>query len=333
MQSAAHSTCCSMETIMLLRTDGLPGPVMRKRLGNPGGLDAEVCARSRPPTSPRSDGRLGRGCRRRARRRSWHRNRWRTRAHRAGSRPSADTHTPRRDLLDRRSPEIDERHVVAVVGLEVAGVDTQPFRPERMVGRTEHVGDLGIVHDPRGSSRARSRRQARWPPGCVTRSENVLRKPNPPVVPASLEHPRRRSSASTSSADCSFGMPGREHAHGGLARISPLVGKGRLDPCLRVRVAGVVVRRHAVVAAFAGRPSAGRPARRCSGIAWIAEDPVPTTPTRLAVKSTPSWGQRAVWYEPPSKVSQARDVGQSGGGAGIRSPSRRSCAGERRPPR
>ena len=34
-QSAIHSTCCSIETTMLDRTEGLPGPVMVKRLGNP----------------------------------------------------------------------------------------------------------------------------------------------------------------------------------------------------------------------------------------------------------------------------------------------------------
>src|SRR5215471_4723119 len=34
-QSAIHSTCCSIDTDMLESTDGLPGPVMVKRLGNP----------------------------------------------------------------------------------------------------------------------------------------------------------------------------------------------------------------------------------------------------------------------------------------------------------
>ena len=31
------------------------------------------------------------------------------------------------------------------------------------------------------------------------------------------------------------------------------------------------------------------------GIAWIADEPVPITATRLPVKSTPASGQRAVW--------------------------------------
>ena len=35
MQSVIQSTCCSIDTIMLLSTDGLPGPVMVNRFGNP----------------------------------------------------------------------------------------------------------------------------------------------------------------------------------------------------------------------------------------------------------------------------------------------------------
>ena len=34
-QSAIHSTCCSMELIMLVSTDGLPGPVIVNRFGKP----------------------------------------------------------------------------------------------------------------------------------------------------------------------------------------------------------------------------------------------------------------------------------------------------------
>ncbi len=35
MQSAIHSTCCSIDSTMLLSTEGLPGPVTMKRLGKP----------------------------------------------------------------------------------------------------------------------------------------------------------------------------------------------------------------------------------------------------------------------------------------------------------
>ena len=35
MQSAIQSTCCSIETTMLLSTDGLPGPVTMNRFGKP----------------------------------------------------------------------------------------------------------------------------------------------------------------------------------------------------------------------------------------------------------------------------------------------------------
>ena len=34
-QPATQSTCCSMDTAMLESTDGLPGPVMVKKLGKP----------------------------------------------------------------------------------------------------------------------------------------------------------------------------------------------------------------------------------------------------------------------------------------------------------
>ena len=40
------------------------------------------------------------------------------------------------------------------------------------------------------------------------------------------------------------------------------------------------------------------------GIDWIAEEPVPMTPTRRPVKSTPSCGHRPVWYHLPSNDSR-----------------------------
>ena len=39
------------------------------------------------------------------------------------------------------------------------------------------------------------------------------------------------------------------------------------------------------------------------GIDWIADDPVPMTPTRWPVRSTPSCGQCPVWYVGPAKLS------------------------------
>ena len=46
------------------------------------------------------------------------------------------------------------------------------------------------------------------------------------------------------------------------------------------------------------------------GIDWMADDPVPMTPTRWPVKSTPSWGQWPVWYQVPREALDARDLGQ-----------------------
>ena len=39
------------------------------------------------------------------------------------------------------------------------------------------------------------------------------------------------------------------------------------------------------------------------GIDWIADEPVPMTPTLSPVKSRPSCGQRPVWYHWPRKRS------------------------------
>jgi hypothetical protein len=40
-----------------------------------------------------------------------------------------------------------------------------------------------------------------------------------------------------------------------------------------------------------------------NGIDWMPDDPVPITPTRWPVRSTPSWGQRPVWRVRPRNVS------------------------------
>ena len=45
-----------------------------------------------------------------------------------------------------------------------------------------------------------------------------------------------------------------------------------------------------------------------TGIDCTPLEPVPMTPTRLPVKSTPSWGHAPVWYQSPSNESQPGDV-------------------------
>ena len=42
----------------------------------------------------------------------------------------------------------------------------------------------------------------------------------------------------------------------------------------------------------------------------MADEPVPITPTRCPVKSTPSWGQRPVWYVAPSNESRPGKSGR-----------------------
>ena len=41
-----------------------------------------------------------------------------------------------------------------------------------------------------------------------------------------------------------------------------------------------------------------------TGVAWMPVEPVPISPTRLPEKSTPSCGQRPVWYQAPEKLSR-----------------------------
>ena len=66
--------------------------------------------------------------------------------------PSSVRMPGRRDLLDRRVADVDQGDVVAVVGVEVVRVDERALRRERMVDGHELLGDLGVLHDARGSS-------------------------------------------------------------------------------------------------------------------------------------------------------------------------------------
>lgn len=47
-------------------------------------------------------------------------------------------------------------------------------------------------------------------------------------------------------------------------------------------------------------------------IAWMPDLVVPMTPTRRPLKSTPSWGQRPVWYSLPLKLSRPGNSGMRG---------------------
>src|SRR5438067_11589611 len=48
------------------------------------------------------------------------------------------------------------------------------------------------------------------------------------------------------------------------------------------------------------------------GIDWTPDEPVPITPTRNPVKSTPSWGHNPVWYHSPLKLSKPGRLGVRG---------------------
>ena len=50
-----------------------------------------------------------------------------------------------------------------------------------------------------------------------------------------------------------------------------------------------------------------------AGSTGSPDEPVPITPTRRPAKSTPSWGQRPVWYDRAGERVDARDLGLLGG--------------------
>ena len=49
--------------------------------------------------------------------------------------------------------------------------------------------------------------------------------------------------------------------------------------------------------------------RAICGIIWTPDEPVPITPTRFPEKSTPSLGQRPVWYQSPLNASKPGNSG------------------------
>ena len=55
MASVIQSTCCSIDTTMLLSTDGLPGPVIDEQVREAGEAEAEVGARAVGPLVAQRD--------------------------------------------------------------------------------------------------------------------------------------------------------------------------------------------------------------------------------------------------------------------------------------
>src|ERR1700719_2110477 len=141
MQSATHSTCCSIDGSMLVSTEGLPGPVMVKRLGKP----AEIRLRALAPLLLE---RLPAGA---ADVDLQQRPGHRIEAGREHDRIDCvflilGPNASRRDRLDRLAADVDQGDIWAVIGLPVAGIDAEPLAADD-VARREHLSDLRIVHD------------------------------------------------------------------------------------------------------------------------------------------------------------------------------------------
>ena len=161
-QSATHSTCCSIDTAMFDSTDGLPGPVIMKKFGNPTDIrpryvsgpaahrSASVTP-SRPVMSTE------------------------TMAPVIASNPVAYTMASNSRLSharvdpglgdrgDRRLAQIDETDVGQVERLVVVGVETRALGVDVVVLRAQRLGGLRIVARSSGSCRGRTRRPSRWP--------------------------------------------------------------------------------------------------------------------------------------------------------------------------
>jgi hypothetical protein len=128
--------------------------------------------------------------------------------------------------------------------------------------------------------------------GLIARSLNAPPTAKPPRAHRSSKM-RRRCSASTSRAEIGLGSDVRKppcdirssrrfSSRRAFQSAMAAMSRGRLwAGTLKLGVRWKMVRRRAWSA--------------MTGIDWMAEEPVPITPTRWPVKSTPSRGQRPVW--------------------------------------
>src|SRR6266540_1871845 len=140
-QSAIQSACCSIDTIMLLSTEGLPGPVMVKRFGKPAMATRAFrpLLLQRPATSPADvDGEKGARHGVEARGED-------DAVERIRLVPGAQ---PVRGYgLDGRCLQVDQGDIAAVEGGVVVGVDAQALGAQRIVPRQERLGDGGVADD------------------------------------------------------------------------------------------------------------------------------------------------------------------------------------------
>ena len=202
---------------------------------------------------------------------------------------------------------------VAVERLVVVGVDAQPLRPERMVRRrraARRPRDRSTISrifartnsaacsfasrlDEQVGERARG---SRAPPCCPALLELALallgRRPRAPTVSFGVDGtPKARCAARACPAALAIRRALTSPATSGVERA--VAAPGRCS------------------SACAGTPSAAPACAAMIGIDWMPDEPVPMTPTRLPVKSTPSCGQRPVWYDAPAKRVEPGNSGDS----------------------
>ena len=198
-------------------------------------------------------------------------------------------------------PQIHQRDVVAVEGLEIPGVDRRTLRRHR-------DGRYRRASPPSSGSFTISRILCRMNSAAVSlaalsisRSSEAGAELQPALLPGRLVDrlPLARARRPGPSGRRSERMPVRRHRMtspdlGGAALTSALEFLGQRRIARRDAVIGRALEDGQVVGRL--RRSPARPGCRSSRCrSW---------PTRLPVKSTPSCGHCPVWYQAPAKLSR-----------------------------
>ena len=196
-----------------------------------------------------------------------------------------------RDGGDRVLAQVDESHVRQVERVVVTAVEAHPLGRDGVVRRAQRVGRVRVLDD--GADPLVEEGGDRVVGGAVDdevgepaaeRQQMALRprrvEPRPPLLLGQHGDGLLRDVHRHTGQRPARRLAVRVTVLGDLRQ--PLGGSpGRCGPASRS-------------SACAGTPPARRPPLAISGIDWMPDEPVPMTPTRLPVKSTPSCGQRLV---------------------------------------
>ena len=194
------------------------------------------------------------------------------------------------------APEVDERDVGAVERVVVAGVEARPLG-RRTGGR---VGDSASATSG-SSTMSRICWRTNSAAGLVGRrveQQVAEAAADPEQEPAGPSRPRSGPARSARVGVERASSLGDVEQDPDRRVAWPAPGAAGSTPCSSAHELGVERRVAAPASrssASAGRRSGAAACSAISGIDWMPDEPVPITPTRWPVKSTPSCGQRPVW--------------------------------------